>query len=71
MLAPALHLVGRQQAVLGGVDGERGAQVQHVGGAGLALQLLTALISSWLLPSGFSELILMPYFLVKSLMIVP
>ncbi len=31
----------------------------------------TALISSWLDPSGFSETILMPYFLEKSLMMVP
>ena len=31
----------------------------------------TASISSALVPSGFSELILMPYFLEKSLMMLP
>ena len=35
------------------------------------LSWLTALISSWLDPSGFASLILMPYFAVKSFMIVP
>ena len=33
--------------------------------------VVTAVISSALVPSGFSELILIPYFLEKSLMMVP
>ncbi len=32
---------------------------------------LTALISSWLLPAGLAELILMPYFLLKVLRMAP
>ena len=35
------------------------------------LSWLTALSSSWLEPSGFASLILMPYLAVKSFMIVP
>jgi hypothetical protein len=32
---------------------------------------LTAFTSSWLLPFGFAELTLMPYFAVNPLMIAP
>ena len=35
------------------------------------LSWLTALSSSWLEPSGFASVILMPYLAVKSFMIVP
>jgi hypothetical protein len=35
------------------------------------LSCLTAFSSSWLEPSGFASVILIPYILVKSAMIVP
>ena len=41
------------------------------GAAEVPFSCFTALTSSWLVPSGFAELTLMPYFAVKSLMIVP
>ena len=36
------------------------------GAAAVPFSCLTALTSSWLVPSGLAELILIPYFFVKS-----
>ena len=41
------------------------------GAAAVPFSCLTALTSSWLLPSGLAELTLIPYFFVNVLMIVP
>ena len=69
-VGPRRDLVGREQVGVGQRD--RHADVEDVGGAvGALAGCLTALTSSWLLPFGLAELILMPYLAVKPSMIAP
>jgi hypothetical protein len=68
-VGPGRDLVGREQ--VGVAQRHVGPEVEHVGGARLPASWFAALISSWLLASGWALLTLIPYFFPNVSIISP